>query len=132
MLRLRRNRQQTLARLKKISKESQDFTLKKGYHKVPQEEKSTKGHFEEVSGVIKDFGYLQEITTNDSKIHNTPELINLNSREDVTTYFEEKNYEVNNKTVDLEAYEEDTNTPTPITQMTFRTSSYSLKNLSLF
>ena len=69
---------------------------------------------------------------NDSKIHNTPELINLNSREDVTTYFEKKNHEVNNKTVDLEAYEEDTNTPTPITQMTFRTSSYSLKNLSLF
>ena len=132
MLRLRRKRQETLARLKKISKESQDFTLKKGFHEVPQEEISTKGHFEEVSEAIKDFGYLQEITTNDSKIYNTPELINLNSQEDVTTYFEEKNHEVNNKTVDLKAYKEDTNNPTPVFQTTFRTSSYSLKNLPLF
>src|SRR5687767_550585 len=132
MLRPRRKYQETLVRLKNISKRSQDFTLKKGCHKVPQEEISTKGHFEEVLGVIKDFGYLQEITTNDSKIYNTPELINLNSREDVMTYFEEKNYEVNNKTVDLEAHEEDTNTPTPVTQTTFRTFSYSLNNLPLF
>src|SRR5687768_16102152 len=120
MLRLRRKRQEMLARLKKISKRSQDFTLKNGCHEVPQEEKSTKGHFEEVSGVIKDFGYLQKTTTNDSKICNTPGLINLNSQKDVMTYFAEKNHEVNNKTVDLEAHEEDTNTPTPVTLTIFR------------
>src|SRR5688500_17896553 len=121
MLRLRRKHQETLARLKNISKRSQDFTLKKGCHKVLQEEISTKGHFEEVLKAIKDFSYLQEITTNNSKIYNTLGLINLNSREDITMYFEEKNYEVNTKTVDLEAHEENTNTPTPVTQTTFRT-----------
>ena len=121
-----------LVRLKKISKKSQDFTLKKGCHEVLQEEISTKGHFEKVSEAIKDFSYLQKTTTNNFKIYNTSGLINLNSQEDVTIYFEEKNHEVNNKTVDLKAHEEDTNTPTPVTQTTFRTSSYSLKNLPLF
>ena len=58
MLKLRRKCQKMLARLKNISKRSQDFTLKKGCHEVPQEEISTKGHFEEVSEVIKDFSYL--------------------------------------------------------------------------
>ena len=127
MLRLRRKRQETLARLKKISKESQENSLEFGQIGVSQ--KVVLSHRENLT----DSRNIQETKNNknnNSKLPYTPGTINLNSREDVM-YFEEKNHEVNNKTVDIEACEEDTNHPLPVGQAC-RTSSYSLTNLPLF
>src|SRR5688572_8554616 len=128
MLRLRRKRQETLARLKKFSKEShEEYSLEeRGVSGITQ-----KGVLFTKSRVTTDSGNFQETENNNSKLLNTSRTINLDFREDVT-YFEEKNNEDNTKIVDMEANEEDTNNPLPVTQTTYRTSSYSLKNLPFF
>src|SRR5688572_2586929 len=126
MLRLRRKRQETLVRLKKISKESHENSLKE----CSQAEISQKGVRYPKQEKITDSENIQETRNNNSKILNTLRTINLNSQEDVT-YFNEKNHKVNTKIVDLKAHEKDTNNPLPVIQ-NYRTSSYSLKNLPLF
>src|SRR5688572_8282464 len=127
MLRLRRKRQETLARLKKISKESHENSLEersqagisqKGVH-YPKQEK------------ITDSGNIQKTGNNNSKLLNTLRTINLDSQEDVT-YFDKKNNEENTKIVDMKAYEEDINNSLPVIQLTYRISSYSFKNLLFF
>ena len=125
MLKLRRKRQETLARLKKISKESHETSLdneeglgisQKGV-RYPKEENLT------------DSGNIQETRNNNSKLLHTSRTINLNSQD--VKYFNEKNNEENTKIVDMKAYEEDINNPLPVIQ-TYRTSSYFLKNLPFF
>src|SRR3990170_7166595 len=112
MLRLRRKRQETLARLKKISKESCETS-----HEV----EGPVGVSQKMTLPLKsenftDSGNIQETKNtknNNSKLPYTPGTINLDSREDVM-YFEEKNNEVNTKIVDMKAYEEDTINPLPV------------------
>src|SRR5688572_29232070 len=126
MLRLCRKRQETLARLKKISKESHENSLEER----SQVGISQKGVRYPKQEKITDSENIQKTGNNNSKLLNTLRTINLDSQEDVT-YFEEKNNKENTKIVDMKAYEEDTNNPLPVIQ-TYRTSSYSLTNLSLF
>src|SRR5688572_21428967 len=129
MLRLRKKRQETLARLKKFSKEShEEYSLEKERR---QSGISQKGVLFTKSRVTTDSGNFQETKNNNSKLLNTSRTINLDFWEDVT-YFEEKNNEENTKIVDMKANEEETNNPLPITQTTYRNSSYSLKNLPFF
>ena len=143
MLRLRRKRQETLARLKKISKESHENSLEersqagisqKGVLYPKQERSQTgisqKGVLYPKQEKIMDSGNIQETRNNNSKLLNTSRTINLDSQEDVT-YFDEKNNKENTKIVDMKVYEENTNNPLLVIQ-TYRTSSYSLANLSLF
>src|SRR5687767_10011617 len=126
MLRLRRKRQETLARLKKISKENHENSLEER----SQAEISQKGVLYPKQKKIMDSGNIQETRNNNSKLLNTLRTINLDSQENVT-YFDEKNNKENTKIVDMKAYEENTNNPLPVIQ-TYRTSSYSLTNLPLF
>src|SRR5688572_20411557 len=126
MLRLCRKRQETLARLKKISKESHKNSLE--VHS--QAGISQKEVLYPKQEKITDSGNIQEIRNNKSKLPNNLRTINLNSREDVT-YFDEENNEENTKIVYMKAYKEDTNNPLPVIQ-NYRTSSYFFKNLPLF
>ena len=125
MLRLRRKRQETLARLKKISKESH----KTSFNNDDSLGVSQKGVLSPKEKNLTDSGNIQETRNNNSKLLHTLRTINLNSQD--VKYFDEKDNEENTKIVDMKAYEEDTNNPLPVTQ-TCRTSSYSLKNLPFF
>ena len=126
MLRLRRKRQETLARLKKISKESHETSL----DNEEDLEISQKGVRYPKEENLTDSENTQKTRNYNSELLYVLGTINLVSR-DVKKYFEEKDNEDNTEIVDLKAFEEDTNNPLPVTQ-TCRTSSYSLKNLPFF
>ena len=94
MLRLRRKRQETLARLKKISKESYENSLKERN----QAGISQKEVFYPKQEKIMDSENIQETRNNKFKLLHTSRTINLNSQD--VKYFDEKDNEENTKIVE--------------------------------